>query len=217
AAAKKTSRSSGGLGLLNSEPIALLALRGPCFRKIKFSYHLLAHHELLGLAGSRQRKFRNEPDVTRDLEMGHLALTEAADFLRRCRTSRLQNNERADFLAKPLVRDAEHLDRLHIGVLDQVFLDLSGIDILSAANEHVLDAANDVAKTLAIDHGEIAGMHPACAVDRFRRQRILAPIAAHYRIAARAKFANTPYRNQAAYAVDDFHFNMRMDSADCCH
>ena len=44
-------------------------------------------------------------------------------------------------------------------------LDLARIEVLAAADHHVLDAADDVAIALVIDHGEIAGMHPAVGVE----------------------------------------------------
>jgi hypothetical protein len=43
------------------------------------------------------------------------------------------------------------------------FLDLARIDVLAAADHHVLDAADDVAIALGVDGGEIAGVHPAAA------------------------------------------------------
>ena len=42
-------------------------------------------------------------------------------------------------------------------------LDLARIDVLAAADHHVLDAADDVAVALVVHGREVAGVHPAGA------------------------------------------------------
>src|SRR5215471_1753468 len=166
--------------------VALRASGGTSLGELEFAYHLLAHHKFLGLTGCRHWKFCNEPDVTGDLEMGDSPLTEGANLLRRGRLPRLQNDKCADFFSKALIGNPKNLNGLHLGMLHQIFFDLAGIDILAPADKHVLDPANNVAETLAVEHGKIAGMHPAGGINGLRGQCILAPVAAHHRIASRA-------------------------------
>ena len=51
-------------------------------------------------------------------------------------------------------------------VLEQHLLDLAGVDVLAAADHHVLAAPDDVEVALGVHHAEVAGVHPAVVVDR---------------------------------------------------
>ncbi len=64
-------------------------------------------------------------------------------------------------------------------------LDLTRIDILAAANNHVFQPPDDVDVAIVIHRGQIAGMHPAGGVDRFGGRLRIAPVAQHHRVAAR--------------------------------
>ncbi|MNT30083.1 hypothetical protein D3C72_1658600 [compost metagenome] len=68
---------------------------------------------------------------------------------------------------------------------EQELLDLARVDVLAAADQHVLHAADDIAVAFFVDGGEVAGMHPAVA-DGFGGARLVVPVAQHDRVAARA-------------------------------
>jgi hypothetical protein len=78
---------------------------------------------------------------------------------------------------------------LHLGVAVQELLDLARVDVLAAADHHVLDAADDVAVALVVDGGQVAGVHPAVGVDGLGGLFLVVPVAEHHRIAARAQLA----------------------------
>src|SRR5262245_31459913 len=99
----------------------------------------------------------------------------------------------------------------------QEFLDLPRIDVLTAPDHHVLDAADDVAVAVAVDRGEIAGMHPAAGIDRLRGFLHIVPVTLHDGIAARAKLARFARRDDAAFGIDDLHFDVGVDAADRAH
>ena len=65
-----------------------------------------------------------------------------------------------------LVRHAHHLDvgDLRMGV--EELLDLPRVDVLAAADDHVLDAADDLDVAVLAHHREVTGVHPAPRVDR---------------------------------------------------
>src|SRR5262249_36918853 len=94
------------------------------------------------------------------------------------------------------------------------FLDLARIDVLAAADDHVLDPADDIAIALGIDGGEVAGMHPAPGIDGLAGARLVVPIAAHHRIAPGQKLARHAGRDDPAVAVDDLDLEMRLDAPD---
>src|SRR6202000_767814 len=71
-------------------------------------------------------------------------------------------------------------------------LDLARVDVLTAADHHVLDPAGDVHVTLVIHHPEVAGVHPARGVDGFGGLVRLVPVAEHHRVAAGAPRPRVP-------------------------
>src|ERR1700733_9455979 len=98
--------------------------------------------------------------------MGDLALAETLNLLGLRARAGLELDPGAQFLAVFLVRHADHLHRLDLGMPEQKLFDLARINVLAAADHHVLDAADNVAIAVLVQSGEIAGMHPAGAVDR---------------------------------------------------
>jgi hypothetical protein len=82
------------------------------------------------------------------------------------------------------------------------FLDLARIDVLAAADDHVLDPADDVAIAFGVDGREVAGVHPAVGVDRLGGLLLVVPIALHHRIAARAQLARLAARHDGAERID---------------
>ena len=71
----------------------------------------------------------------------------------------------------------------------QKLLDFPRRDVLAAADDHVLHAADDVAIALLVDHRQIAGVHPAACIDRLARALGIVPVAAHHAVAAGQQLA----------------------------
>ncbi len=59
---------------------------------------------------------------------------------------------------------------------EEELLDLARINVLAAADEHVLHPPDDVAITLRIDGGKVAGVHPAIGVDQLRGALGIVPV-----------------------------------------
>src|SRR3984893_7010343 len=97
------------------------------------------------------------------------------------------------------------------------FLDLARIEVLAAADHHVLDAAGDVAIALGVDHGDIAGVHPAAGIEYVGGFFFFVPIAQHDAVAAGAEFAAFAAGHDAALEIDDFHLDMGMNAPDRGH
>src|SRR6185436_2610346 len=126
----------------------------------------LTHLELLNLAGHGHREFTGEADIARDLVGGDLAPTELAKLLHGPGDPFTQPDPRADLLAVLATWDADHLHVADLLMGVQELFDFTGIDVLAAADDHVLDAAGDRHVALIVHHGEIAAVHPASRVDR---------------------------------------------------
>src|SRR5260221_9659849 len=94
-------------------------------------------------------------------------------------------------------------------------LDLAWVEVLAAADDHVLDAADDVQIALTIERSEIARVHPTLVVDRGARGRSILPVPGHQSVAARADLARSADGlGEARLGVDDFRLDVRHDGAD---
>jgi hypothetical protein len=94
-------------------------------------------------------------------------------------------------------------------------LDLARVDVLAAADDHVLDAPDDVHVALVVHRREVARVHPARRVDRLRGRSRIVPVAEHHAVAARAELARRAARHdRAGLRVDDLHLDVRVHAAD---
>ena len=148
--------------------------------------------------------------------MGDLVAAEVADLRLGGAGARLEHDPGADLLAVLRVGDAEDLHLRDLGVAEQELLDLARIDVLATADQHVLDAADDVAVALGIDRGQVAGVHPA--VDDCRRGALgIVPVAEHHAVALGAQLARLADRHDGAVGVDDLDLQVRHHAADGRH
>src|SRR5207237_7330405 len=96
-----------------------------------------------------------------------------------------------------------------------VFLDLARIDVLPAADDHVLDPAGDVDVALGVHGRQVAGVYPAGRVHRLGGLAGLVPVAEHHRVAAGAQLAGlAAAHHQAGLRVGDLHLQVPHDLAD---
>ena len=91
-------------------------------------------------------------------------------------------------------------------------LDLDRIDVLAAADQHVLLAVDDVAKALLVQFGEIAGFQPAVH-ERLRGGLGLVPIAPHHVRSLGPQLADLAGRQRLARGADDAHVANRNRGA----
>src|ERR1700688_1057066 len=172
------------------------------------------HDKFLDLAGDGHREFVDAFDVARDLVVGDLALAEGADLLGGQRLARANPDPGAEFLAVAVVGDAEDLHVLDLGMAIEEFLDLARVEVLAAADHHVLDAADDVAIAFGVDHGDVARMHPAIGIEHVGGFLRLVPIAEHDAVAAGAEFAAFAAWHHAAVEIDHLDLDMWMNASD---
>src|ERR1700738_4238036 len=94
-------------------------------------------------------------------------------------------------------------------------LDLARIDVLAAADDHVLDPPNDADVAVLVHRGEVAGVHPALLVDRLGSLVGVLPAAAHHEIPAGKELAGLAARLRAPGArVDDLDLRVRHHLSD---
>src|ERR1700722_1303436 len=190
---------------------------GPPNRQPQLGDRALAHDEFLDLAGDGHREFVDELDVARHLVVGDAIAAEGLDLLLVDVFARTKPDPGAYFLAVAVVGHADHLHVLDFRMAVEKLLDLARIDVLAAADDHVLDAPDDVAIAFRVDGGEVAGVHPARRIDGLAGALRIVPIAEHHRIAAREELAGRAGRHDPALRVDDLDLQMRLDAADGRH
>src|ERR1700730_10461407 len=94
-------------------------------------------------------------------------------------------------------------------------LNLTRIDVLAAANDHVLDPSDDVEVSLVVHCREVAGVHPAPSVDSLSRPFVIVPIPAHDDVSTAAQLASLAAVDYVAgRRVDDFDLHVWMHAAD---
>src|ERR1700730_15259652 len=101
--------------------------------------HLLAHQKFLDLAGDRHWKAVDEFDMARHLVVRDLPLAKGPDLLRGRGLSGAQADPGAELLTIARVGHTDHLHILDLRMAVEELLDLARINILAAADHHVLD------------------------------------------------------------------------------
>ncbi len=158
----------------------------------------LAHPVLLDLARHRHRERVDEPNVGGDLVGRDLAPAELADLVLGRLLPGVQLDPRADRL--PVLR-VGHADHLHVGdlrVREEELLDLPRVHVLAAADDHVLQPADDADRAVVAHLGQVPGAQPARRVDRAARLVRLLPVPTHHQVAADAELALASAREHRA-------------------
>src|SRR5579872_3489095 len=95
------------------------------------------------------------------------------------------------------------------------FLDLAWVYVLAAANNHILDASDNIDITFCIHCSEIAGVHPVGTVNGVYRGLFVVPVAEHDAVAACAKLASCANRhNLLCCRVNNFNLKVRVNLPD---
>src|SRR5262245_49867850 len=153
-----------------------------CFwfaRQARSLRQLLAELALEDLAGGVARQLSvADRDHRGDLEhsqpfghvLAHRLGVEVAPFP--------QPDDGSDLFAERWMGDADHGGVGDVGVLEQRRLHFGGVDVLAAADHHVLQAVDDVHEAVVVDVAEVPGVEPAPG-ERLRGGVGLVVVAAH--------------------------------------
>src|SRR5215471_19679331 len=98
---------------------------------------------------------------------------------------------------------------------EQHVLYLSRIDVLAAADDHVLDPALDAQAAIGVHGGQITGVVPAIGVDRLGRELRGVMVTAHDQVTACAKLADLAGDDRLASCdISNLHFSVRERRAE---
>src|SRR5262249_21364934 len=109
------------------------------------------------LVGGRERQFIDEPDETRMRIGRRIGEREPLDFVLARLSPQLAYRERDGLLPLELVIDGNDRGLRDIGMALEHALDLGGIDVLAARDEHVVGAADEVVEAIGVAAKHVAG------------------------------------------------------------
>ena len=92
-------------------------------------------------------------------------------------------------------------------------LDLARVDAVAAAQDHVLDAVDEVQIAVGVEVADVAGAEPAVG-ERLARRLGVAPVAAHHPGRDQLHLAGLARRHRLPVAVRDAHGDARAGRAD---
>ena len=137
------------------------------------------------------------------------ALAEGFDLLLVGRCAILKLDPGHQLLAILLVRNADHLHIADGGVSIEELLDLSGIDVLSSSNHHVLEPAGYLAVIVLVQRPQVSGMQPAFFVYALLRSHGIVIVFPHDHVASGTDLARLPTGNDLSrLRIHDLHLCM---------
>src|SRR5262249_54972870 len=156
------------------------------------------HFEFLDLAGDGHRKRIHESDIAGYFEVRDPAPTEVLDILVRELCSLLQFHPGHHFFAILVVRDADYLHIADTRTVIEKLLDLTRIDILSTADNHVFNTTGDAAVAVFVHNSEVSAVQPAIQVEDAAGGFQVLVVALHHHVAARAQLSRHTDRNRTS-------------------
>lgn len=156
----------------------------------------------LDLAARAFRQCGHAADQARYLVGRKSFARELPKLVRSCFGVRAQHHDGGDVFAELLMRDGEHAGLQHRRMAQQDLFDLQGRDLLPAAVDDVLDAADDEEVAVGVEIAEVAGPEPAVAEGGPCRRLVIIIAAAHVR-PAQHDLAMLAARKRAARPVHD--------------
>src|SRR5712691_4853510 len=171
---------------------------GPAHRQRRDAARFRPFNQLAlqDLAARGQRIFRHRDEILRHVIARQPGLVQMRQQFMCLRAGPLVKYDRqAHLLAEPLIGDREGSNAGHGGMAHREVLDPGRVDVVAAADDQILFAADDFEATLIIEPSEIARHEPAAAVERILGRLLVVEIAEHQAGAAPADLADLSRRH----------------------
>ncbi len=117
----------------------------------------MLHH----LAGRVAGEVVDDVHLARPLVVGEAFGAEREQLVDRELATGTHHHECADVLAEHLVRYSDDRGLLDVGVLEQHRLDIGRVDVVAAADDQVLLAADEVQEPVLVEVAEVTAAQPA--------------------------------------------------------
>ena len=177
--------------------------RGRARVEVQLGGRALARELVLGdAAGRRVRQLGHGLEVARHLERREQGGGHLADGRQVGRPGIQDGDEALDLLLGQLGRHADHRRLRHVGVRTERLLDLDRGDVLAAAADHLLPAADERVRPVGVPVHEIAGAQPALGTDNLGRLLGHAPVAPHHGRVSQLELSDLAVRHRPALRDD---------------
>src|SRR6266851_2190513 len=174
-------------------------------------HETIAEDELLDLAGGRHRELLHELPVAGGLVWRQLLSAEAEQLLRGWSLPGNRPNEGRHLLAPLRVGYPEHRRVGDRWVSVEQLLDLARVDVLAAADDHVLEAPLNAAVASCVHRAEVTSVQPSLGIDGRTRRVLVVEVAVHHLVAARAKLPDdTGWHDSLRGRIDDLDLSLRQ-------
>ena len=174
---------------------------------------ILQNHALGDLAGGRPWQLVYLVELARYLEQGQICLQELLEFAYIELHALVHAVEAGAGLAAQLILYTDDRDFRYARELVYELLDLAWVYVLAHADDHILDAVDDVDVAVGVGPHDVARVQPAAA-QRLFRSFLEVPVAEHDIGAPDDELARLAERHLAAVAADDAPVDIRHDGAD---
>ena len=154
----------------------------------------LAQNALDELAGGVAREGGVEGDLARNLVVGEVRAAEGPDLVGGEGRAGARLDGGVDALAPVVVGHAEDGGVLDLGVAVKHVLDLGGVDVDAARDDHVALAVADVDEPLVVEVRDVAHAEPVAPRRLARGVRVLVVLVEHAGVAAHVQLARLPDR-----------------------
>ncbi len=139
------------------------------------------------------------------LVLRELSVEQALDLVGAHRAVLDEDDERDRHLAELVVRASDDGGLGDLRAVRQHGLDIGGIDVAAADDDHLLDAAGDHEHALVIEDARVARAKPAVVVKRLRGRVRVAPVLGHDARPLHEDLPLLPVRHGRAAGVRDAH------------
>ena len=158
-------------------------------------------------------QFAEDLDVDGDLDAGETVSAVRGHGIRGELGTRVRHHERDGHLAEDVVRAPHHGHFENTGQAADRVLDLLGIDVLSPADDHVLDAVHQRQVAVLVEAPHVAGADPAVD-DGLLGGLGIAQVAGHHDRPGDQHLARVSGRDLAQLVVDDLDLLPRQCQSD---
>lgn len=139
-----------------------------------------AQGDLVHLSGTGARQIVDEVEVLRNLVLGQAGQEELAQFgsvRRLCPGFGRDDDESVSDLAPTVIGCGDDRGLGDCGVIEECGFHLSGVDVLPAGDEHVLQSVDDEEEPVGVEVADVAGVEPATGGERRIGGGLVVPVA----------------------------------------
>merc|ERR1712071_447567 len=175
----------------------------------------IAHAILLHLAGDCLREIMSKQPVLRNFEISHFERAKLSELVFSYFGVGSEVDPGTNLFTQSIIWNSNDMSFNDSRMSMEDVFNLAGIYILTAANQHVLDATDNLSVTVFIDGSNITSAQPTIFRDGFFRFFFVIPVFQHGRVAAGVQFSRSVDRDDFVVFVDYFDLGVISGITNC--